>query len=347
MKTTRAAFLFGVVVSFVWTIAHGQPRPLVSEGATPFDGPTPVSLAKPSNGGVVLLQGNERLSGTVLNETFRVRTPYAVVRIDSSTVTEVELDGSGRRTGTIRATNGTRISGLLEDPVILFQSETDGVIEIPFEKALSIVYGTRKTTPYQEAPRYFFAMKNGDYFSGRILDGSMKITAPAEARAGSLRDMRSISVTEKSDQETWITIDNGDGIQGLLRIEDIALALEASPAIKLYDDRSPTGIGKDGFSGGVAECEPLQLVRMRDSRMVGYCVNNELEGVHIRNVTAGRPASVAGFQVGDWVLSLDGRPMTRGSEVWAVRDEIVAGHRQHLLMELRRGSNTHWYLLIK
>ena len=81
--------------------------------------------------------------------------------------------------------------------------------------------------------------------------------------------------------------------------------------------------------------------------MVGYCVNNTSDGVHIRNVSSGRPAAAAGFQVGDWVLSLDGKRMKRGQEVWDVRDEIVAGTRQHLLMELRRGVNTHWFLLVK
>ena len=60
-------------------------------------------------------------------------------------------------------------------------------------------------------------------------------------------------------------------------------------------------------SGRTIEGQPLQLMRMRDSSMVGYCVNDTPEGVHIRNVRSGYPASFAGMRVGDWVVGIDGR----------------------------------------
>ena len=53
------------------------------------------------------------------------------------------------------------------------------------------------------------------------------------------------------------------------------------------------------------------------------------------------------MQVGDWVVSADGKPVAHSSDVWAIRDEIVAGARQHLLLETRRGKEARWYLLTK
>lgn len=91
----------------------------------------------------------------------------------------------------------------------------------------------------------------------------------------------------------------------------------------------------------------MQLIRMGGSRMIGYCVNRTDDGVRIRNVSSGLPASVAGLRVGDWVSSVDGRPVSEGPEVWTVRDAVTAGRQQHLLLETRRGAESRWYLLVK
>ncbi len=72
----------------------------------------------------MLLEGNESLSGKVLNETFQVRTPYATVRLDAGAVTELERNGAAGDRYTVRTINGTRVSGHLEDPAILLREKT-------------------------------------------------------------------------------------------------------------------------------------------------------------------------------------------------------------------------------
>ncbi len=321
MKSNTATIYFGIVLYLASISAHGADT--------------------------LLLQNNESLSGTVLNDTLQVSAPYATVQLDCSTATRVELMGVAAGTCIVRTLNGTRITGHLEDPVILFQSKGDAVKKIPRENVLGITFGGRKAAPHQEGARLFFVMKNGDYFNGPVSDKSLTVAAPAETSAGSLHKMRSISLTPKLNQKKWITIGKGNEIQGLLVRDDIAVALEASPNIKFYENPGASRNTKGRVSGITLEDGPLQLIRMRDSTMIGYCVNNLAEGVHVRNVTSGRPAYLAGMQVGDWVISIDGRAIVNGSEVWALRDEIIAGKRQHLLLETRRGEETHWYLLIK
>jgi C-terminal processing protease CtpA/Prc len=120
-----------------------------------------------------------------------------------------------------------------------------------------------------------------------------------------------------------------------------------SPELLVYDNRKNVLPGYHTALTETESCDALERVWMRDSRMIGYCVYNKEEGIYIRNVSSGRPASVAGFQVGDWVEGIDGRKIAKSDEVWAERDKITDGSRQHLLMELRRGAKTHWYILTK
>lgn len=154
-------------------------------------------------------------------------------------------------------------------------------------------------------------------------------------------------MTQNADDTPWISIEDGDEIRGSLHQDDIALALDALPELLVYDNRKNVLPGYHTALTETESCDALERVWMRDSRMIGYCVYNKEEGIYIRNVSSGRPASVAGFQVGDWVEGIDGRKIAKSDEVWAERDKITDGSRQHLLMELRRGAKTHWYILTK
>lgn len=87
--------------------------------------------------------------------------------------------------------------------------------------------------------------------------------------------------------------------------------------------------------------DDVRRVRLGASREIGY----HSDGLRITGVVPGSPAERAGWQAGDVLATLEGKPVRSNADVIARRDSILSGVAVYALVGLRRGDATLSFLI--
>jgi len=103
-----------------------------------------LDLERPSNTDILLLRNGDKLTGTVLNDKFSIRTSYAKIELNNRIIAGIDLEGGANNIEKIITVNNNRFSGFIDDPVFVFKLQSDAKIEVRREKVLKVVFRVRE-----------------------------------------------------------------------------------------------------------------------------------------------------------------------------------------------------------
>lgn len=93
---------------------------------------------------VVELRGGDTLRGTVLDESYRISTPYAELVVPAARVAGVDLERRGSDMESILTVDEEQLSGFVRAEVVRMKvNGIDEPVSIPHERVLRVVFGQR------------------------------------------------------------------------------------------------------------------------------------------------------------------------------------------------------------
>jgi len=221
-----------------------------------------LDLERPTTTDILILWNGDRLTGTVLNESFSIRTSYAQLKFKNRMIAGIDLEGGANNIESIVTVNNNRFSGFLDDPVFVFRLQTGPQIEVRREKVLKAVFRLRQDERQGIPQTQFLVLKNGDYFSGRVLNGQLTVGTTYAKVPIDIRDVDSITMIGAGNPLTKIVQRNGDILQGVLETEDIQVALDVGPEVRIYQDRFQVIYCRQGFIPDIGRIVSLTHVRV-------------------------------------------------------------------------------------
>ncbi len=203
--------------------------------------PTPLAVVlnveRPGKADLLLLRSGEQLTGTLLNESFSLRTGYAHLKFEPRMLAAIDLDDGTRGIESVITINSNRFSGFLEDPLFTFQLQTGSRIEVRREKVLKVIFRAREAELQGIPQGRWIRLKNGDGFSGQLLMDPLPFVTARGQVPISLKEAASLKFTTGAPPQTKIILRSGDVQEGTMAVEDIPIQLDVGPKIQLYRDR--------------------------------------------------------------------------------------------------------------
>ncbi|MBL1217146.1 MAG: formylglycine-generating enzyme family protein [Planctomycetes bacterium] len=257
MKTQYTAFTL-LLALFAWTsLIHAQDNTTQlpttqgpaekQEQAKPGIIPVVLDLKRPSDTDILMLRNGDTLTGTVLNESFSIRTSYAQITLNSRKIAGIDLEGGANNIEAVVTVNNNRFSGFVGDPVFVFKLQGGARIEVRREKVLKVVFRIREEERKGIPQRQFFVLNNADYFSGKVLNDSVQVATTYAQIPVSIADVDSVVFIGGRNPLTTITLLNKSKVQGVLSTEDIEVDLDVGGRIKVYQDRIDTMYCIEGY----------------------------------------------------------------------------------------------------
>jgi len=196
-----------------------------------------LDLERASNMDILLLRNGDQLTGTILNETFNIRTSYSQLHFNNKTIAGIDLEGGTNNIESIITVNNNKFSGFLDDAIFVFKLQTGPTIKIRREKILKAIFRVRESERQGIPQRRFIILKNGDFFSGKIQNGNLIISTTYAELPVTIDDADSIRLIGNDNPLTKVKMLNGDMLQGVLKTEDINISLDVGPNIQIYKDK--------------------------------------------------------------------------------------------------------------
>ena len=202
---------------------------------------------RPKDVDILLLRNGDKLTGTVVNESFSIRTSYAHIVIESKYIAGINLEGGANNIESIITVNNNRFSGFIDDAFISFKLTGGPQLEIRREKVLKIVFRQRPQETTGMKWRQSMVLKNGDYFHGQILTQNIIISTTYAKIPLNFATTESITLIGDANPLTIVKMTNGDSVQGILETEDIQIELDVGSVIEVYQDRIDRIFFKEGY----------------------------------------------------------------------------------------------------
>ena len=261
---------------------------------------------RPSKTDILLLRNGDKLTGTVLNKTFAIRTSYASLSFNNRMIAGIDLEGGANNIEAIITVNNNRFSGFIDDPMFVFKLQSGAQIEIRREKVLKAIFRVREAERQGIPQRQFVVLKSGDYFSGKILTDKVTVATTYAKIPVALNEAESITLIGAQTPLTKILMRNNDTVQGVLETEDIEIELDVGPKVGIYKDRINVMYTTDGFvpsNLNVARFGPSQLRSIDFEKCVSSRpVGSPMPGVafpsgwKVHKLTTGELAAHSGSQ---------------------------------------------------
>jgi len=194
---------------------------------------------------LVLLDGS-RLTGTILNKTFVLRTFYAPLKLESGMLAGIDLETGAQKGEVISTVNSNRFSGFLEDPVFFIQLTTGEQTQIRREKIGKVVFRNRGEALAGMHKGRYIHLGNGDLCSGELVADSLTFETPDGQKSFNKRNIKSLIFTTNTSHLAILVPLTGGTVQGKLEMEDISIKLDVGPVIVVYRDNIQT-IGDESF----------------------------------------------------------------------------------------------------
>lgn len=239
---TIAAFTLTAVLAQAQEPAPEDDQPQIDKRLTVV-----LDAERPSKTDILLLRNGDKLTGTVLNKAFSIRTSYASLSFNNRMVAGIDLEGGANNIEAIVTVNNNRFSGFIDDPVFVFKLQSGAQIEIRREKVLKAIFRVREAERQGMPQRQFVILKNGDYFSGKILTDKLTVATTYAKIPVVLKEAESITLIGAETPLTKIQMRNQDTVQGVLETEDVEIELDVGQKVGIYKDRINVIYTTEGF----------------------------------------------------------------------------------------------------
>ncbi len=313
-----------------------------------------LDLERPSDTDILLLRNGDKLTGTVLNENFSIRTSYASLKFNNRILAGIDLEGGSNNIERIVTVNDNRFSGFIDDPVVVFKLQTGATIEIRREKILKVIFRVRETERKGIPQTRFVILKNGDYFSGEILNENLVIATTYADVPLDLGNLESVTLIGENNPLTKVAMRNGDTIQGVLETEDIRIDLDIGDVISVYKDRIDVLYGREGHIPDLSTLDAHDVVYLTvPTDDFEYEVLDD--SVLVVNVP--ETSDYHGhLRAGDRIIAIDGTPYAdaplreynqyRG-RLTPMRVELLEGKRAQIKVSVERDGSIVFLSLVK
>ena len=305
-----------------------------------------LDLERVSTSDVLYLRNGDVITGTILNKNYNVTTSYTELQINNRMIREIYLESGVNNISKIITINNNRISGYIDNPIIVFKLKNGNEIEVRREKILKLFFEVNKQDLEAISQNQFIILKNGDYFSGTILEEEIYLTTTYAEIHLSLNDIKSITQIRGENPLTKIEMLNGDLIQGILKTEDIEVILDVGPRIKIYQDQIDIIYCQKGFIP-YKELEFLNknLIFDKSGSNKNRYVKTSM-GLEILELANDSPLLDLGIETGDIIINIDGKQIDSLQMLDLVFKELLLGNRGKAIMEVIRGKENLFFNLI-
>jgi len=303
-------------------------------------------LARVGDSDILLLRNGDKLTGTVLNKTFGIRTSYGQLTFDTSTIAAIDLEGNTNNIESIITINNNKVSGFLDSASFLFELQTGPKIEVRREKVFKVLLRVRQWERQAATPRKTVVLKNGDVLTGELKHEQITISTTYAQVPVKLADVDRIVLISGNAPLTKIHMRNGDLLQGVLDTEDIEIAPDLGDPVKIYQDRIDVIYCQQGVA---PEHRPVPaggpVVRIRSAEDDEYEYDFVEGGLLIRKVDKSSPY-YGSLQNGDVIVSIDGQKYSSG-RLRPARERLLAGQIPQIVLGIRRGQQTIYITLVR
>lgn len=186
---------------------------------------------------VIRLKNGDTLTGTVLNESLPLRTSYAQLQFPKGSLATQRFIGGPENLSEIVLLNGDKFSGFILEDEVKFKMKNGSPIGIRIEKIDTIGFGYKEGEPKHYSRNDEIALKNGDLFSGKILNLTLTVSSDYGSVKLKTGDISKIENLAGEKPVFNVTLMNGDTVTGQLQEEDFQIDLDYGPVIKVYKDK--------------------------------------------------------------------------------------------------------------
>jgi len=183
------------------------------------------------------LHQGDPITGHFENEMLELQTPYGRMRLAAEQVSEVRLASGPHQIDSVVMVNGNRFSGILLDPVFRMRAQLGPSVALRRDLATRLVLGRSEAASVLPAVGWLFLLRNGDTFSGRLSDESVRLITPSLDVKVNLEEVLSISFDQ--DQPLLVTLRFADrpDLEGLWPDHDIEVTLDLGWTLRVHPTR--------------------------------------------------------------------------------------------------------------
>jgi formylglycine-generating enzyme required for sulfatase activity len=196
-------------------------------------------LKRSASEDVIYFRNKDVLRGRVLNETVTIATQYGMLKVPMRRCAGLSFEGARENTEAVVTVNFNRITGIVTDRVINFESKSSET-KIPIRKEKIRFLLLQKTANeadfIEKSPKAdLFLMANGDLLSGEAVERKVTIRTSHAKVPVSFAEMKDVTM-QGADNVTAVIIKvNGDTMRGTLETDEITLDLQVGIQVEAID----------------------------------------------------------------------------------------------------------------
>jgi hypothetical protein len=220
--------------------------------ATPDDMARVLRRDRPTAKGedLIELTNGDVLHGTVLNESFRMATPYTEVELGAERVAGIDLERNRTEIETIVTVDNNKLAGFLRTGT--FRVKLEGLeqpVDIRRERLLRVIFGCRGGERAGLERHQYIVLKNGDHFSAKIVDSRWVLDTGFAQMPLALEQLKSITFDKNGGVQ--VTRLSEMSTRGRLSVEEIELEMDIAQGngrrFKVHPDRIETLYCQEGY----------------------------------------------------------------------------------------------------
>lgn len=183
------------------------------------------------------LHQGDPITGHFENETLELQTPYGRVQLGIAQVSEVRLASGPHQIDSVVMVNGNQFSGMLLDPEFRMRPQVGPSVALRRDLATRLVLGRTEAAPALPASGWLFLLRNGDRFSGRLSDESVRLVTPSLDVKVTLEEVVAISFDQ--DQPLLVTVRLADrpDVEGWWPERDLEVTLDVGWTLRVHPTR--------------------------------------------------------------------------------------------------------------
>lgn len=302
-----------------------------------------LDLKRNSISDVIYLRNGDVITGTILNKNYNITTSYTQTKINNKMIKEIYLESGENNMSKILTINNNKISGFISNPIIVFKLNNGNRIEIRREKILKLVFriDNEELQRISQSQSQFLILKNGDYFSGNILEKEFCIKTTYADIYCKLDKIKLITQIRGENPLTKVEMINGDLIQGILKTENINILLDIGPEVRIFQDYIDLIYCQEGF----IPYEKLKLINITSDNENKFLKRNN--GLEILELAENCSLRELGIEKGDILTNINGEKINSIEVLDFVLKEIVLGEREKAIIEIVRNNKEIFLDLLK
>ena len=198
---------------------------------------TATSAAEPPrqpDSDLVVLRSGEMLRGEIQNQALTLRTAYGPILLPCPKIARLDMATEPGQLDSVTTVIGDRLTGLLEDPWLLFAPSGTDSAKLRKERVLKVLGRVRPDERRDVARGQLIRLRNGDSFTGKLLLDPLRIITPQAEQSLPLAEVDSIQFTAEPQASLRILLTNRTAVEGKLAMEEIEVELEAGPRLRIY-----------------------------------------------------------------------------------------------------------------